>query len=247
MAREGDGNPRGDWWQNRPGTAPGTAPGMMAGFKPLITSQRAIGATSVGLPADDTLRPLIDLVGDDELASMMTITFDVIPPPADTFTGGDVRRLRARIQWGTGGAQHEADVDVRKGTMVTVPASFLRVAVANEGTQLASVRVRASVGYFPKGNGLSPTRTRYIGAISGGSTADHVIPAFARNVTLLRTLGTSGYLLTFLDTNSVVIGTVIVAGSADQFRIPVPNDAHTTRIGASADITLARAIYELDL
>lgn len=221
------------------------APHPFATAMPLIVADRRVGGAIPALPADDTLQTVVQLSGDDELAGVVTVAYAL---DEITFASGDVLRVRSRVSWGSGGRQHYADIDVRRGTMVSVPASFLRVDVANEGTQVTPT-VGVQVGYLPRGGGGSPTRTLYRDTtLSNGSTADFTVPNFARYVSVVRTPQTAAMTLRFLDSNSVLCCEVRVAASADVFRIPVANDIETVRVLADGtDIPRLRLVFDLDL
>lgn len=213
--------------------------------KPLISSKRSVGLSQT-LAADDGLVTFIDQIGDDELGAVVTVSFMVERP--DSFASGDVLRVRAEIKWGSGGRQQAAVIDVRNGTMVSVPASFLRVSLANEGTQITPV-VGAQVAYLPRGGSGNAVRTRYRDTnLASGSTADFAVPAFARLVTVFRTPENAAMTLRFLDSNNVLDYEVRVSASTDSFRIPLANDVQTVRVLADGTaIPRLRLVFDLDL
>jgi len=100
--------------------------------------------------------------------------------------------LRGSLQWGIGGAQHVAQLDIMRGTIVTVPANFLRAGasfappIGSAGTPLTH-RVNCSYAYGTVATGAScPARfTDRLGIIGPGGTSVSIIPAFAVGFTVL--------------------------------------------------------------
>lgn len=226
--------------------------GGLSETRPLIDSERHRVGGAETLPPDDRLRAVVFLKGDDDVATVVTIALDA--EPAAVLDGTtDIVRARALISWGTGGHLHQAEIDVVRGTMISLQASSVKVEVANESLPAATgpdLRVGATLSYLPRGGGSRPTRTRYDdNGILAAGTEDFVVPAFAAEVTYQRAPSNAPYTLRVLDSNSNVLAEFAVAGGADApARLPLANDARTVRVvnGAVA-ITRSRAVFGLAL
>lgn len=209
---------------------------------------------SLNLPPDNVLRSILDIRGaSDELSAMMTLIIDAeIDPASSTATANDVL-VRAQLIWGVGGVSHTAVIDVGRGTLVSVPASFLRVSVANEGSVSgSSYVVGASVSYFPRGGPSRVTRTlRRATAIAAGGSVDFDVPTYATDVTIYRTPTSSAYQLRMLasTTSVAIIGAVDVAANADApIHLPLPNECRVVRyLDGGAGTTQMRAVFGLAL
>ena len=224
---------------------------IVAGKSPLIQASGNSGR-SLNLPPDDILRAILDIRGgDDELAAMMTLVIDAeIDPSSSTATSQDVL-VRARLEWGTGGVSHVAVVDVGRGTILSLPTSFLRVAVANEGgVSGSSYVVGASAGYLPRAGPSRGTRTiRRATAVAAGESISFAVPTFATDVTIYRTLTTSAYQLRFSasSTSLAIIGSVDVAANADApAHLPLPNECRiVSYVDVGSGTAQFRAVFGL--
>jgi hypothetical protein len=144
-------------------------------------------------------KTVIDLLGEDPLASMVTVSLNVelppLPPPQNTLAQRPP--LVAYLMWGTDGATNNAEVDVIRGQTIQVPASQLIVqvgldvlpAILDPLPRAAAAQVSGSVGYLPTGAGPA-RRTRYgflmpFGTGGGADTMTVDIPPFARSVQAL--------------------------------------------------------------
>lgn len=215
-------------------------------IRPMFAGGRgSVGSSAPSLPANDQLIRLIDTRGDDELGGVVSVALGVDVP--DAFTSGDILRIRGRIKWGSGGVTQSADIDVRRGTIISVPCSAIEVSVANEGTQITPT-VWAQAAHMPRGGGGNATRTRYRDtSIGNGNSWDSVVPPFARLVSVMRNPQSAPMILRFLDSDGTVAYEENVAASGTAFRIPLSGDIATLRLVAGAAITLARAVFDLDL
>lgn len=197
---------------------------------------------------DNSLKPLLDLVGDDKLAGVITVSMwaEVINPSGASFD----LRIRAQVQWGVAGASHTAMIDVRRGTLFSVPASSLRIAAANQGSTTA-VRVGALAGYAPRGGPSHVTRTLYDDdGVAANGTEDFSVPDFAYDVDVRRNPASAPYTLRFLGgaAGGNLVYEVAVGANSDPGPIRLSNDIWTVRIanGATA-ITTSRAVFGLAL
>lgn len=151
-------------------------------------------------------RTVIDLSGEDALASVCTITINVdVSQKEDParMTRAMLPPIVALLSWGTDGGSNNAEVDVLRGQSIQVPASALIVQVAFDvlpgllvGLPVATfATVSGSVGYYPTGAGPAQ-RTRYAFLLPAGSPADADemivdVPAFARRVRVLRSVASN--------------------------------------------------------
>lgn len=218
---------------------------------PLLDSGRHNVGSEASLQPGNVLQTLLFLKGDDDIATLVTVALDaeVLVP----LVAGDIVRARAVISWGVGGHQHVAEVDIVRGTMVSVEASFLKVDAANESLPALTgppLHVGATVGYFPRGTAHRPTRTRFDdNGILTAATEDFTVPSFSATVTYLRAPSAAPYAMRFLDSNGNTIAEFTVAGGADApINLPLPNDARTVRIvNGAVGITQSRAVFGLAL
>src|SRR5262249_17010220 len=95
---------------------------------------------------------IIRVYGDDKDAEMLTAVLSY----EEQFTSlVSVVDMSAILRWGIGGQQNSAEVDLLKGTVISVPASYLEVIANNKGFQ--PTVVSASVGYGSRGTSALPT------------------------------------------------------------------------------------------
>jgi hypothetical protein len=199
---------------------------------------------------------LVDVVGDDQLATQTTITCSLESAAgsrADNASASDLPEVLGVIHWGTDGAAHTAEFDWLRGTVLTVAASSIRVDVQieHDPAELGSVLARASIGYMPR-PGRGPQRT-FGATLDPAALALYPIPAFAARVIALRAAAdpadppSLGALigLTWLDGSGAPIGIVITVGAAS---MPIPNGAVSLQVtNASTVAQTHRAIFELVL
>ena len=224
------------------GRSPTHAGALFPASEPLLRTEKRVGGSAT-LTASGQTATLIDLNGDDELTGMVTLSF-FLRQAAGT---SQISRATAEITWGAGGIFCSAVLDVRHGTMASVPASNLRVEVTNQAAQTVTVGV--SVGYFPRTTGNATRTLLQDTTITNGNTVDFLVPEYARLVTVLRSPQTAAMTLRFLGAlGATIMYEVRVAASADVLRIPLGGDIDTVRILADGtDITRARLVFDLDL
>lgn len=222
----------------------------LSGLLPTIDSVRknAGGASGAMIPADQRHR-LVAVTGDTDLGGVISAT--IAAQPTLPFAAGDVYRAMAWVTWGSGGAFYTAEVDIRDGTIISLPASSLQIDVLNEGTfATTQLEFNAAVTYLPKGGAGPVRRTRYQDAQIAGAAAwaAVVVPAFATHVSVVRTPQNAPYVLDFNDSNGVLCYQVNVIAGADAFRIPLSNDIRTVDLNNGAvAIPRARMIFDLVL
>jgi len=106
---------------------------------------------------------LLNVVGDDAKTRAMTVTLG-----AELFNPGAADRIDdafAILQWGAGGVQYTATVDILSGSVVQVAASSIRVDVRASGAGV--LRVSAFVGYERRAIGRPGGRSTAAGSRSG--------------------------------------------------------------------------------
>lgn len=135
---------------------------------------------------------LLDVRGEDAAARAVTTTITLAPTvsyeslgPDDLLGRRDELRARARIEAGVGGHVATIELDVGAGLRFGASVSSLRVSAINDGG--APVDVGAFVGYGTAAT--APTLTVYGGALAFREAWELDVPAFAREVEILRPAG----------------------------------------------------------
>jgi len=95
--------------------------------------------------------------------------------------------LKARIDWGAGGGQMTADVDIRHGTVISVLGTYLRVTVIAtnidaSGNAASQINVGASVSYGTRPGSSAPPTWSGISEITHSTSVSFIIPPMARDV-----------------------------------------------------------------
>src|SRR5882672_10186776 len=101
---------------------------------------------------------------------VIALQLKLAKPPLPGETVGRFQDLKALLQWGVGGAQHEALVDFLNGTLISVPASTMKIS--------AVCRV---------GGGAVPFGPDYIASVSlgyGTRSTNGSIPSASHTTTL---------------------------------------------------------------
>jgi len=195
----------------------------------LIESSQNAGRSET-LSPDDVLRAIINASGPDEDSSVITVTFSSRPTAA--LTTGQTFRVRGVIQWGSGGFQHEAEIDLAHGSIISVAASWIRCSAANEGTG-ASVIVGATIGYMPRAGGHQARRTRYQPSLDADNMYAYVVPSFATTFTFMRGESWVPFAIQLLENevdDNILGEYVIAAGEQAPQGIPLPNNCRRVRI-----------------
>jgi hypothetical protein len=143
--------------------------------------------SSAQLHLGDKNKTLLDARTPSQDAEMITVELGV------TVIGGTLGThdafLTALVEWGVGGANFSATVDVGRGTAFSVVANFIRVSMSYAGTAPVApsdtlvFQGNAAVGYgtpFGQGSTGRATLTVSLGTlIKGGGFAQIAIPNFA--------------------------------------------------------------------
>jgi hypothetical protein len=136
---------------------------------------------------------------------------------------GIVIELRARIEWGSGGAglNHVADVDLLQGQQITVLGTFVRVTAMyalnflGVGVVAPPITVAASLGWGPRASSAHSPAWSVPLFVAAGSPAIQRIPPYARDVTVWLSPPSPPpapfalYQVAFLDTSGTVVASWI--------------------------------------
>jgi len=180
--------------------------GAVIGGSTVLSTPPNTQSNLVQIPVEQTdsvsITPIFESRADNQ-SNPEVITVNIMPPNEafaflNPFDGNVLWDLKARIEWGTGGGQSTADVDIRNGTMVTVLGTYARVSAIFTGLTgagaLPSVTVNASASYGGRGaSNAPPTWTGFIATTA--ANADSVsmfIPSMARDVTVYCLDSTTG-------------------------------------------------------
>jgi hypothetical protein len=133
---------------------------------------------------------LIDLVGEDQLASAATIACSVLR--AQSFLPSQrsiLPSVLGHIEWGTDGAAHAADFDFLNGTTITVAGSAFRVDVRIEAdpADLGAVLALCSIGYLSSSPQPARRTLATLAPLAPGASLVHPVPAFASSLEVVRT------------------------------------------------------------
>lgn len=209
---------------------------------------------ALGDPA--VFQRVIQVSGDDSLGMMLSASIDAIGAIdlQQIASITEPNRAVARIKWGVEGRMHVALVDIKSGTVISVPGASLEVEVGNEDVAMvagAGLLIGASAAYLPRGSAHRPTRTVYndAGVPGAGGNFDFRMVAYAANVTYLRTPNTTPYTMQFMDFALVVqYDIAVVAGADAPINIPLGNGITRIRVvtaPAGPAITRSQMIFGL--
>lgn len=206
-----------------------------------------------------TIAPQL-IAGTQSLVTGIIDTY-LIPEAMAALTAGDP--ICAILEFGSGGYQSQAEVDVGQGIVLNVPANFLRVFVRLDlgiVTSLPGLKHKANVGGWATKGPISaarpPTRTRYLDPAVPippvGGIRTFIVPPFARDLRVERFPQSNPLRLEFV--NSLAAGSqaysVLVPGNVETDRIPISDDVFMVRVindDAAANLTQCRLIFELAL
>jgi hypothetical protein len=200
---------------------------------------------------------VLDLQWRDEIAHVICVT--LVGPPRASADIINAAVCVARVQWGAGEAEAEAEIDFGLGGVVfTLPASAIRITAAYEDTfsgaeSPPTVRVGAfaSVGGGNRTSRLTRTRSEGL-AVNPGATIDFEVPPFAKAVHVLGgDQATRALRLEFFsDITKPAVYAVPVLAGADAPLVDLAPDITTVRMTNTDATPLsggARAIFELSI
>lgn len=204
------------------------------------------------------------VTGSDGEAVLMTITLTppevaLIPSEDPPRPLNELPRVTALVRWGQDGCFTEAEVDVRKGTVITVCASEVTVTLRNDAVnqtdgentfQAPPVRVGAFIGYLPYFKPSNAVRTVTVATLpltDGLASALSVIPNFASEVSVGFAPGAaSGATMRFLDSVGSILSEVQVS-SGERHKIPANATSVVFVNNTGATVTGAYYVFELTL
>lgn len=225
---------------------------------------RRVRAAPTTLGPETKFETVLRVNGDSAKGTHMSITFDTpqtIPDPANVQRNPQVPPpCVAKVRWGNSGFYSEALVDVKQGTVITVPAGMVEVGIANldEGFDDPDAGPQppqdANVGafiaylpYFKPGNATFTIDDAT--AIPDGTVGpSFLIPDYAIETTLLVVpgVGFNDPQLQYQDLSGVVLANQSGFGSVNPS--PIPNKARQVainNIAGGGTITRAQYIFEL--
>lgn len=183
-------------------------------------------------PAEATETVLLDarakIVGNTPGLSLVLNAPDIMARSPGTFSWID---LKARVEWGGGGTQCSAIVDITNGSQVSVAANFVRVTAIYTaidtpiGAVISTVRAGASLGYGTRpAFGIGPTFTQFTASVAAAGFTVVLVPPFASTVTLYAFDATVPSTITFLSDPAFLnpLGSVQIPASSVQ-TVPIPN------------------------
>lgn len=153
---------------------------------------------------------------------------------AETLTlGTQVRDLKARLSWGSGGAQFAADVDFLQGTTIELAASSVEVSAIfralSAGTPSA-FKFGGSLAYGTRpSNPVSPSFTTDRTTINNGSSFNFVVPAWATDVRVFAGDPAATCQVFLLDDGLNTFAAFNQAASAD-LAYPILNNVSTVQV-----------------
>jgi hypothetical protein len=194
---------------------------------------------------------LVETVGEDSLSAQTTVACSLLREDAPD--SQDRPAVVGFVRWGTDGYQHAAEFDFINGVQLAVAGSYVEVTAAvdndapGNGSPTADpptfhpVLVGATIGYVPPAT-RPVTRTRYA-AFAGAGAVTVDVPAFAREVTVLKSVAGTAITVEQLDRAGT---TLVLETSTGQISQLLVNDCRTVRLTA-AGAMLARAVFALYL
>lgn len=200
-----------------------TPPVLLAGGVPLWTDWSHPPSTMVPTT-------ILDARSRSE-SNTRSLILAIDSPDVDILEGTCWVDLKARIEWGTGSEQSKAIVDILNGTLVSFPASFVRLialytAINNPyGAQglPPSLRAGGSLGYGTRpATAFGPCFTCYTGAIShltANNWVDVNIPPYANAVSVYPLATGKSVQLTYYayaDKSTSPVTPYIILGVANQ-------------------------------
>lgn len=210
---------------------------------------------SIDLPGAAVPEPItvLNLSGDSQQCRVVTVTlFNDLQPNSTTR-----QSVLARVKWGSGGIQAQADMDWMQGVTFSLPAAFLRISAFIESALAFGdpVRVGAFVGYY----GAAPSQSRNprltrTAIVTPPGTVDIPIPVFATEMEIVRTIAaatgvSAAFDFVVLDDSGGTIYGETVAGGTRFNLQSLPNDARTLRLTnpSAVDTYTAKVMFFLSI
>lgn len=229
---------------------------------------RSVTVTATGLNTEVNTTPLAELKGDDEVARSVALTLQT-----ETIKAIAISDIFAKVEWGSGGFQSQAEVDILRGAVLNLNCSWLRVTAALEGQIGDVVKFGAFAAYGNRAAGANPNQRtihRDIGGVSLPTLAPATasgqirIPDFANKVQLaagtpIGAADNTSYSLRFTDgAGGVFHEAWFIRGAASnsgyKSGIPVPWASPATHVqiinreaGGGQDLVSPKLIFELSI
>ena len=153
-----------------------------------------IGRTeSVRFDADNPIEtlPILEIRADDQAAREMTLTLQKFEP-GPQLVAGNLEQFGqpyfARVEWGAGGFNNQAEVDFINGMTLRVNASYLRVVAHKDVVGAHGVGEQRLGAFVTPGHGrggLAPQKSMAWSAAANSESARIPIPNFAYQFYLL--------------------------------------------------------------
>lgn len=216
---------------------PQRAPGPAAYGKPIkrpgLLDQPDLGnlgrSETFALTAANILngRTILNLGGPDEEARDLSIwvSAELLNPAPANF----INDALARLQWGSGGVQETADVDLGLGTVIQLTCSSLRVSALASGS--GNLKANASVGYGQSGH-VSPAQRTLKSAAAPAIAAleDFTMPRFACDLVVMRTPSTADFVIQFRRFDGTALGDIAIAPGDRMEAVRIPGGTQVVRI-----------------
>ena len=204
---------------------------------------RSATITATGANTQVETAPLVELKGDDEKARTIALTLQT-----NTISSAAIADVFAKIEWGSGGFQSQAEVDILRGVVLNLNCSWLRVTAGLEGQIGDVVKFGAFASYGYRGSTRPPQRTAFrdvdgniLGIIPPATSSGRIrVPDFANSVMLvaatpLGATDNTAYSLRFLeDAGGTLYESWFVSptGSNAGYKsgIPIPLSSYCTSI-----------------
>ena len=209
-----------------------------------LNNGRSVTITATGANTEVKSTPLAELKGDDEMARSVALTLQT-----QTLAAVAINDIFAKIEWGSGGFQAQAEIDILRGAVLNLNCSWLRVTASLEGQIGDVVKFGAFAAYGNRASGANPNQRTIQKDITGAflttltpltASGQVKIPDFANTVQLACKTATgavdnSSYSLRFTDgTGGVFHEAWFIRGAASNsgFKsgIPIPWSSQVTHV-----------------
>jgi hypothetical protein len=183
-------------------------------------------------PGDNPIN-VIQVTGDDQLATQMTITCALSRADGEGVgTFGDFPPVVGLLRWGNDGFQSQAEIDFVNGAQITAAGAFfdftarIDADAPNLGDPMPAVNVGAHLGYNTPAT-RRVQRTRYFSLLANPAAVVLPIPPFSESIRVQRSGGGGSVLIEQLDRSGAVIAD---ASSSGMISLEIPNDARLVRV-----------------
>jgi hypothetical protein len=221
------------------------------------TTIKGINGNQIICAPGELPKQIVNWPGEDIEAQPCTMTVAPVTPFVNKKAAGNFSyRPYAIVQWGSKGVLVKAEVDILRGCQFTIGASAVIANVAIESaaadgyTEVEPQSITAMLSWWPIVRTAPLTRTRFahIGPFPLASTAQFLLPPFAKNVFVTRNDSTKGITITVAGLGGVTIYTFAVAGGTVLYDpLPLPDDTESVFVGGAGADLQVRAIFGLSI